>query len=319
MRTGEIQKSTSALAVQGRPVMAVDVRRNLIAIPEVMANLQKVEKYIMVASTKRTIGEIPDEELIPVMREALNGIARDVGYVKPTDPVEWQAMSARIYTFLKDFYEWSTVSEIKLAFELAASGDLDQYLPKGRDGDVTSGHFNKFNIEYFARILNAYKRRRGETIGKAQKLLPIAQERRSAEEIQAINKSLRIRAADHYNRYLQEGIINFEICEDMFIYDILRERELCPALYTTEDDKAKAMAEYASFAVNGLVNNFMLTQVKKAGNDAPELLGLSYTAARKRIIRDAYEVMKNQKINFVELLNIENHEFEADEKGVSVA
>ena len=90
----------------------------------------------------------------------------------------------------------------------------------------------------------------------------------------------------------------------MFIYEILLDLGLCGDLYVDEEDKHRAMMEYSTFAVNGLVNNFMLSQVKKAGNDAQELKGLAYTSARKRTIIEAYERMKSEKINFVELLNI---------------
>lgn len=304
MRTTEIQRvSTSELATRTGPVMAIDIRRAMIQAPAVMDGLKRVEKYVLVASTKRPISEIEEAELIPELGKAFVGIARDTGYTIPTDKSEWREICARIYKFIVMYFGWVTISELKLAFEMAASGDLAEFLPKNE-----ASHYQKFNIDYFGRILNAYRRYRGETIGKANKMLPAAEDRKSAEELEAINRDLRDRAGEHFRRYQETGRAEFAICEDMFIYEIMREKGLCEDVYPNEQDKERALNEYTKFAINGLVNNFKLSQVKNSGVESPEILGLSYTAARRRVIVETYKRIIEEEINYFQILNIKKND-----------
>ena len=75
---------------------------------------------------------------------------------------------------LRKYYSSLTLSEIKLAFEFAAVGKLDNYLTKNKDGSADKAHYQTFSVDYVSRILNAYKLYRDKTkvdlIGKNSKL-----------------------------------------------------------------------------------------------------------------------------------------------------
>ena len=52
------------------------------------------------------------------------------------------------------------------------AGELDEFLPKDKNGNPEKKHFQQFNIDYFGRILNAYCRKRINVLSKAYSLLP---------------------------------------------------------------------------------------------------------------------------------------------------
>lgn len=75
-----------------------------------------------------------------------------------------------------------TLADIKLAFELATTGELDDYLPKDSQGNPDKKHYQQFNADYFAKILNAYRRKQNGVIHKAYKALPEPKKELTPEE-----------------------------------------------------------------------------------------------------------------------------------------
>lgn len=75
-----------------------------------------------------------------------------------------------------------TLADIKLAFELATTGELDDYLPKDSQGNPDRKHYQQFNADYFAKILNAYRRKQNGVIHKAYKAVPEPKKELTPEE-----------------------------------------------------------------------------------------------------------------------------------------
>lgn len=73
---------------------------------------------------------------------------------------------------LKRYYSDMTLADIKMAFELATTGELDEYLPKDKQGNPDKNHYQQFNADYFAKILKAYKQKQTDVIDKAYKAIP---------------------------------------------------------------------------------------------------------------------------------------------------
>lgn len=58
-------------------------------------------------------------------------IAMDVGFIIPTENRDdWTYICTRLLDLLKRYYSQLTLSEVKLAFELLITGELDDYLPR---------------------------------------------------------------------------------------------------------------------------------------------------------------------------------------------
>lgn len=163
---------------------AIDVRRAMVELPEVAKALTTVEKYIFAASTKKQIAEIDDETLIAKTGQMFRFIAMDVGFIIPTENRDdWTYICTRLLDLLKRYYSQLTLSEVKLAFELLITGELDDYLPKDRDGNAERKHYQQFNADYFAKVLNAYCRKQNQVIGKAYTALPEPKKELSPEQI----------------------------------------------------------------------------------------------------------------------------------------
>lgn len=113
---------------------AIEIRRKMVQLPEVAKALNPVEKYIFAASTKTQISEIDDETLVTKLANMLKYIAMDVGFIIPQITEDWQYIQARTLDILKRYYSNFTLSDIKLAFELATTGELDEFCRKINTG-----------------------------------------------------------------------------------------------------------------------------------------------------------------------------------------
>ena len=165
-------------------IKAIEIRRKMVQLPEVAKALTPVEKYIFVASTKKQIAEIDDETLIAKTGQMFRFIAMDVGFIIPTENRDdWTYICTRLLDILKRYHSDMTLADIKIAFELATTGELDEYLPKDKQGNPDKNHYQQFNADYFAKILKAYKQKQTDVIDKAYKAIPEKNNEISPEQI----------------------------------------------------------------------------------------------------------------------------------------
>ena len=164
-----------------KPKSAVVVRREMAKIPAVMDALGPVERSVFLASTDKTIAEYDANELSIELAKALKWIAKDVGY-RATDESERGYLVVRVAEILKRYYDGLTMRDFKMAFEMSITGELDDYLPKNRDGQADRGHYQQFNAEYVCKILNAYKYRRAAVLKKANDAMPPEPEKQISPE-----------------------------------------------------------------------------------------------------------------------------------------
>ena len=111
---------------------AIEVRRRMVQLPEVAKALNPVEKYVFAASTKTPIAEIDDAKLVENLSLLFKRIAIDVGYIIPQNENDWNYIQSRLLDILKRYYSDMTLADIKMAFELATTGELDEFLPKDK-------------------------------------------------------------------------------------------------------------------------------------------------------------------------------------------
>ena len=139
------------------------LRRDLLATPEALPAMDALERGIFAASTEKTIAEYDTRELVAEVQRAMAYIMRDVGYRSQTGDFEY--LSVRIPELLKRYYPGFSMHEVRLAFEMSLTGELDEFLPR-RNGEPDRGHYQSFSAEYFCKILNAYKQRRGRLLAR---------------------------------------------------------------------------------------------------------------------------------------------------------
>lgn len=278
-------------------IKAIEIRRKMVQLPEVAKALTPVEKYIFVASTKKQIAEIDDETLIAKTGQMFRFIAMDVGFIIPTENRDdWTYICTRLLDLLKRYYSQLTLSEVKLAFELLITGELDDYLPKDRDGNAERKHYQQFNADYFARVLNAYCRKQNQVIGKAYTALPEPKKEMTPEQKRYYHNRREARNRIVFLQYKYTGKISFEFGDEMFLYDWLLKFGFADEVEATEDDRKQAFAKYMHRAAIGMVNQYTAFNVRRKGIDSPEIDFTAYEVARKKEIIRAFDRMIAEEI-----------------------
>lgn len=285
------KRQSAAVLLYSGTAKAIDVRRAMVELPEVAKALTPVEKYIFVASTKKQIAEIDDETLIAKTGQMFRFIAMDVGYIIPTNPKDWAYVCTRLLDILKKYYSQMTLADIKLAFELATTGELDDYLPKDSQGNPDKKHYQQFNADYFAKILNAYRRKQNGVIHKAYKALPEPKKELTPEEKRYYHNQAVARYREVFLQYKYTGRFVLGITDGMLIYDWLRKLGFANEVAGTEDDRKQAFARYMQRVARGFVNKYEAYHVQRKGTDAPELDFTAYEIARNKEIARTFDRM----------------------------
>lgn len=270
---------------------AIDIRRQMLQLPEVAKSLSGVEKYIFAASTKMQIADIDDGTLIDKTGQMFRFIAMDVGYIIPTNPEDWAYICTRLLDILKKYYSQMTLADIKLAFELATTGELDDYLPKDSQGNPDKKHYQQFNADYFAKILNAYRRKQNGVIHKAYKALPEPKKELTPQQIRQFEIQRQWRNRYIFLCYKYTGKLILGLTDDMFLYEWLQKCGLADDVQVKEDDLKEAFARYMQRVARGMINQYTAFQVRRKGTESPEIDFTAFEVARKKEIIKAFDRM----------------------------
>lgn len=270
---------------------AIDIRRQMLQLPEVAKSLSGVEKYIFAASTKMQIADIDDGTLIEKTGQMFRFIAMDVGYIIPTNPEDWAYICTRLLDILKKYYSQMTLADIKLAFELATTGELDDYLPKDSQGNPDKKHYQQFNADYFAKILNAYRRKQNGVIHKAYKALPEPKKELTPQQIRQFEIQRQWRNRYIFLCYKYTGKLILGLTDDMFLYEWLQKCGLADDVQVKEDDRKEAFARYMQRVARGMINQYTAFQVRREGTESPEIDFTAFEVARKKEIIKAFDRM----------------------------
>lgn len=284
---------------------AIDIRRQMLQLPEVAKSLSGVEKYIFAASTKMQIADIDDDTLIAKTGQMFRFIAMDVGYIIPTNSEDWAYICTRLLDILKKYYSQMTLADIKLAFELATTGELDDYLPKDSQGNPDKKHYQQFNADYFAKILNAYRRKQNGVIHKAYKALPEPKKEFSPEQIRYYRNQSVMTCLMCFLRYKYTGRLEFGLTDEMFVYNWLLGVRLADEVKETEDDRKEAYNRFLARAARGFVNEFTVYHVQKQGTQSPEIDYTAFEVARKKEIKRTFDRMIEEEIYVYNYLRFE--------------
>lgn len=276
--------------------MAIDIRRKMVQLPEVAKALTPVEKYIFAASTKTQISEMDDGILISKTAQMFRFIAMDVGYIIPQNENDWAYIQTRLVDILKRHYSYLTLADIKLAFELATTGELDDFLPRDSQGNPDKKHYQQFNADYFAKILGAYRKKQNEVIGKAYKALPEPKIEMTPEQNRYYHNLREARNRIVFLRYKYTGKISFEFGDEMFLYDWLLKFGFADEVEATDDDRKQAFAKYMHRAAIGMINKYTAFNVRRKGIDSPEIDFTAFEVARKKEIIKAFDRMISEEM-----------------------
>lgn len=284
---------------------AIEIRRQMVQLPDIAKALTPVEKYIFAASTKTQISEMDDGVLVSKTAQMFRFIAMDVGYIIPQNENDWAYIQTRLVDILKRYYSNLTLADIKLAFELATTGELDEYLPRDSQGNPDKKHYQQFNADYFARVLNAYMRKQNQVVGKAYTALPKPKQGLSPEQIRYYRNQSVMTCLMCFLRYKYTGRLEFGLTDEMFVYNWLLGVRLADEVKETEDDRKEAYNRFLARAARGFVNEFTVYHVRKQGTQSPEIDYTAFEVARKKEIKRTFDRMIEEEIYVYNYLRFE--------------
>lgn len=151
----------------------VQERIMIIKIPEVKAKLTPVEGLITDATTKPVVKELPEQHIVDQINILVPMICKDLGIVKWNENEnKTKYTKTRFFQAVTRYYSALSVSSLKLAFDMLAIGQLDDYLPKDRNQQPERNHYGEFSFEFYTRVLNAYVKKTADVWGKVRLNVP---------------------------------------------------------------------------------------------------------------------------------------------------
>lgn len=289
---GEIEKKENPVLeiYNAKPgTKSIEIRRKMVQLSEVAKALSPVERYVFAASTKIPIADINDEKLVVNLSSLFKRIAMDVGYMIPKYENDWNYAQSRLMDVLKRYYSSLTLSDIKLAFELATTGGLDDFLPRDKQGNPDKNHYQQFNAEYLSKILNAYKRKQNVVIDKAFKALPDYKVTFTPAMIRTFEMQRESRNRYIFLCYKYTGKLILGITDGMFLYDWLQKCGLADNVQVKEDYRKEAYAKYMQRVSRGMINQYTAFQVRRKGTESPEIDFTAFEVAREKEIIKAFD------------------------------
>lgn len=287
----ELRKQLSIAIHNPTPgTKAIDLRRQMLQVPEVANCLTAREKYIFVASTKTQIGETPDDVLVERAKQTFHFIALDVGYNKPQDATDWQYICIRLSQYLKMYYPQLTLAEVKLSFELAAAGELNEFLPL-RNGEPDKGHYQQFNIDYFSKILNAYIKKQNRVFIKAAQGVPaLANAGLNSAEQKQHNERIRRETVEAFLFYKYRGQMpDLSAIKRVLMYNLLVNIGLAQPVIVTEEETRAVLSDMLRRAANHELNEFTAHHVRKQGVENPDVKAGAYLIAREKALQISFD------------------------------
>lgn len=282
---------------------AIEIRRAAVKYPNAIKRLSKVDKDIFMSSTKTQISDIEDSELVSKMGEIFRYIAMDVGYIIPSDAKDWIYICTRLLNFIKRYYYQLTLTDIRLAFELLTAEELDEFLTKDKDGKADRKHYQQFNVEYFGKVLNAYKKRQNRVIDKVYTALPETKNKTDEQIIILHNKAM-YNCLVCFLKYKYLCRLEFALSGVIVVYNWLLSAGLADSVTDTEKDRETALNRfYLERVSSGLVNRYTVGKVRNQGIKSDEIDYLALDEAKKREIKKAFDRMIKDEIYIFNYLN----------------
>ena len=275
---------------QYKPVKPVELRRRMANDPLIMARLEPLEKSVFLASTAKPFAEWETGELSKELSKALRFIFKDTGF-RSTDETELGYLVVRVCEIAKRYYGNLSLNDFRMAFEMGITGELDEYLPKGRDGQADRGHYQQFNAEYVCKILNAYKAKRAWIIKKANDALPNKEETITPEVKQYYRNMTRQNVILAYEYYKSKGELPaMSPIAEMLYYNELASVGLADEIVVTLEEQTQILNR----TIHNLTRKGMMGDVarlREAGTDAEEIQPGAFALSRRKALKDAFERM----------------------------
>lgn len=264
----------------------IEVRRHIYT-SEFICKFSPAEQSIFKAAIKPAIYELSDDVLIKGSYAVLKQAAFDTGFKIPEEKKDWNFICDRLINIFKRYYNDLTLWDIATAFELLSVGQLDEYLPKNLFSEPDRAHYQQFNVDYFAKILNAYKKKRDALVVKSRHLTELKQEPKMLNAVPDIQVKRAIANAcfDTYvNERKMPQITSFS---EIAIIEILNIDNPIVSKEDLEASYNKLLADISA----GLVNKYSASHLKSEGYKSRRVKSEAESISRRKVIKQAFDAL----------------------------
>lgn len=296
-----MMEQNNQIAIRPATQSAVEMRREMVKNPAVMDSLGPVERAVFLASTAKTIADYSPTELAAELKTALKWISKDIGY-RATDESDMQYLVIRTTEILKRYYANLTLKDFRMAFEMSITGELDDFLPKGRDGQPDRNHYQQFNAEYVCKILNAYKGRRGWVMKKAfESVMPVTPEPKNNPVYRKQAKRDCIFAFLFFKYHSRMPEISS--IGELIYYELLESVGLADEIVVTATEQKwiwqRTINEYAR---NGMIGD--VNRLKNEGINSKSLEYGAFSFARRKALERTFARMVQEEIQITDYIKV---------------
>lgn len=290
---------------------AIAIRRAIAQTPAIVEKLEPIERSVFLASTAKVAQEYDDAELIAVMADTLKWIAKDIG-IRDTESPNWKITIVRFGQILKRYYPLFSVKDIRMAFELMVTGELNDYLPKDRFGNPDKEHYQMFNADYFCKILNAYRVYRKAVINKAVEMVPKpVKQRNEAEERFYRNQTRKdIIAAFRFFKYRGYMPKLSPILEMLAYQDLAMVGLAEPFDVTPQEQQIILRQTLFELTQRQMIGD--KKRVEQQGINAPDIQHGAYRLARLKALKRTFAEMVAEEIQITDYIKLENENGKQD-------
>lgn len=249
---------------------------------QVVNNLSPVELKLLQAASRKMIKDYSEKETCEYIGTLFNYISYDLGILTPKSNDERAYICTRIAEMLKAYYRQMTLHDVKLAFELFSAGRLDSYLQKDSAGKAKKEHYQRFNVDFVLRVMNAYSFMQNEAIAKSLRMIP-------EEEKAFYNNRIKERVKEIFLKYKESGKLEARFNEANMIFQYLKAKKMLNDITPTEEEKKAAYKNYMKREKLGLISRYTAYNVKLRGLEAKEIQPMAEEYARARVIVNAFD------------------------------
>jgi hypothetical protein len=254
---------------------------------------KRVMQYIGTTKTIREIGAGNNAVLLAatVFRECADIVGAKVG----TDE-EWKCTQRAIFDALQSSYGGLTYEEVRNAFRMLLTQELDAYLPRDASGEPKKECIGRFKPAFFTRVMDAYKKRRSDA---QQKYYQALQDRIREEDMRhtvTAEEDARVRGLvrEVYERWKSAA---HELItrggEDVLVYDWLVRNRLIEEQEPSIQDKQAAYSKYMERKQER--NPYEVRAVEKQGFTASNLQSSARLIMIHRRLVEAFLVFEQKK------------------------
>lgn len=243
--------------------------------------MESIKNQIAVIQEKgQALKALDKQEAAEKVKDVIGYIHRELGITEPLTEFD----QVRFVDYIRKYYSYLTLSDIKLAFELYSLGKLHG----------VREHYNRFSAPFYNAVLKAYIVLKGQMT--LQMRLPdpgITQEQKDQ-----LFKDFQVLMVKAFRKWRDEEVIS-SMTWNMTVFDLLVDRGLVEPMEMSQVDRALALEELQA-EISGTYN--VVTQEQKDRR--------AKTLSCHRAVREFYQKIKKDNKDLINFIDIGEEDIE---------